>query len=151
MLLSESELAHDDVERVAADSGQEVEPSLRLPHHVAGSNPRYAATGHLLFARDGALMAAPFDVDDVRVTGPPTQVLDNLVTSTESGPAPYAVSRNGTLVYVAGGPAVYDREIVRVDLDGSTTPLPNVDPGIFNLVATSPSGTAGAHDWCRHR
>ena len=30
----------------------------------------YASTGHLLFARDGALLSAPFDVEALHITGP---------------------------------------------------------------------------------
>ena len=41
---------------------------------------RYAPTGHLVYARAGALFAVPFDLTRLEVTGTPTQVLDGVVT-----------------------------------------------------------------------
>jgi hypothetical protein len=32
--------------------------------------PRYVSSGHLLFARDGAIFAAPFDPEKLRLLGP---------------------------------------------------------------------------------
>ena len=37
-----------------------------------GIHPQYAPTGHLVFARSGAIWAAPFDVDELRLTGSPS-------------------------------------------------------------------------------
>ena len=45
-----------------------------------GSFGTYVTTGHLLYARAGALLAVPFDVKQGKVTGTPTPVLDDLVT-----------------------------------------------------------------------
>jgi len=43
-----------------------------------GSNGRYARTGHLLYARSGALLAVPFDLSRLAVTGTPVSVIDGL-------------------------------------------------------------------------
>ena len=40
-----------------------------------GTNPRYSPSGHLLYARAGSLLAVPFDLDELRVTGTPVPVL----------------------------------------------------------------------------
>ncbi|PCI73162.1 MAG: hypothetical protein COB20_16390 [SAR86 cluster bacterium] len=64
-----------------------------------GIYPRYVVTGHLLFARDDALWATPFDLDSLQVTGEEQLVVNNLQTSTTSKLASYAVSDNGRLVY----------------------------------------------------
>jgi serine/threonine-protein kinase len=42
---------------------------------VQGSSPRYASTGHILFARDGVVWAAAFDLDRGAVNGSPAPVL----------------------------------------------------------------------------
>ena len=41
-----------------------------------GSNPHYAATGHIVYGIDGTLRAVPFDLDAVEVTGDPFPVLE---------------------------------------------------------------------------
>ncbi|MCZ6858062.1 MAG: protein kinase [Gemmatimonadetes bacterium] len=124
-----------DIAAVFLDTGE-----VKTVLEGAGATPRYSATGHLLFARDGKLMAVPFDPVRVVVTGPPIEVLDDVVTSLESGPAAFALSRNGTLVYVAGGPEVYAREIVHVDHGGRVEPLP-IEASTYNAVDVSPGGT----------
>jgi len=66
-----------------------------------GYSPAWSATGHVLYARnEGALFAAPFDPDRLRLTGSPVPVLDSLGEVLPE--ARYAVSPAGTLVYVAG-------------------------------------------------
>ena len=43
----------------------------------------YLPTGHLLYVRrDGAAMAAPFDLHDLKITGPAVQVLENVRLAT---------------------------------------------------------------------
>jgi len=74
---------------------------------TVGNTPRYASTGHLLFATsDGVLMAAPIDPGTARLTGPSVQVAEGFAISAPFGVANYAVSESGTLIYMAGGVAV---------------------------------------------
>ena len=65
---------------------------------VEGSDPRVTSSGHLLFFRDGAIWAAPFDQDQEKLSGQPVDVLRGMKVYEESS-AQYAVSANGTLVY----------------------------------------------------
>jgi Tol biopolymer transport system component len=65
----------------------------------SGTNPVYAATGHLVFARGTTLMAAPFDLAKLAVKGEPVAVLQG-VRHRRTGAADYALSPMGTLVYV---------------------------------------------------
>ena len=63
--------------------------------------PAWSATGHILYARnEGALFAAPFDPDRLRVTGSAVPVLDSLAEALPE--ARYSLSPAGTLFYVAG-------------------------------------------------
>jgi serine/threonine-protein kinase len=102
-----------------------------------GSSPRYLASGHLLFTRSGALMAAPFDLKTNQLTGPAVAVLEG-VRSETYGNAQFSVSDNGTLVYIAGSPGWIGKP-VWVDRQGKTTPigLPDQSYSSFRL---SPDG-----------
>ena len=54
---------------------------------AADSQARYA-NGHLLFARAGALLAAPFDADSLKLTGEPFVVADRSSRNFEAFPSP---------------------------------------------------------------
>ena len=45
---------------------------------TVGTQPRYAATGHIVFAREASLWRAPFDVETLALTGPAVPVLEDL-------------------------------------------------------------------------
>jgi Tol biopolymer transport system component len=83
-------------------------------------NPRYAATGHIVFARGTTLMAVPFDLERLEVTGEPVALLEGVRRPAEFTAADFALSDTGTLVYVPGGSveAPISEELVWVDRDG---------------------------------
>src|SRR6185369_8279455 len=88
-----------------------------------GSFARYLSTGHIVFARGGAILAVPFDLRAGKVTGPPVTVLEGVMTEPGSGAAQFAVAPEaGSVVYVPGGPNIQRREIAWVDRRGATTP-----------------------------
>ena len=72
-------------------------------------DPRYAESGHIVFAREGNLLAVPFDLATLQVTGAEVPVLENVNHSVktghsqrDSGSASFSLSSNGTLAYVPG-------------------------------------------------
>ena len=65
--------------------------------------PRYASSGHLVYAQGGDLMAVPFDVRRLEVTGVAVPVVEGVFQSQVSGAAQYDLSATGSLVYVSGG------------------------------------------------
>ena len=69
-----------------------------------GSYPRYAPTGHLVYAIDGALRGAGFDLERLEVTTAPVPLLEGVITK-ESGAADFSFADIGTLVYLPGRPA----------------------------------------------
>ena len=71
-----------------------------------GDDPRFVSTGHLLYARDSALYAVPFDPEHRRVTGAPRLVEPNVQTGWYQEPSQghFAVSAQGTLAYVRDAP-----------------------------------------------
>ncbi|MGI8783215.1 MAG: protein kinase domain-containing protein [Acidobacteriota bacterium] len=102
-----------------------------------GSNARYVRTGHLVFARAASLLAVPFDLERLEVTGPPIPVLDGVATSSTSGAAQFALSRNGSLAYIPGGAEGVERTLVLVDRRGQSRPLLELRRG-FVLPRFSP-------------
>jgi Tol biopolymer transport system component len=70
----------------------------------ADSSVSYASPGYLLFSREGALMAQPFDVDKLQITGDPFSVVERVYYFARNAAAAFSVSDNGVLVYMTGGP-----------------------------------------------
>jgi len=68
-----------------------------------GTQPRYAPSGHLVYARAGNLMAVPFDPKRHKITGAAVPVVEGVLQSGFSGSAQYSVSATGSLAYVSGG------------------------------------------------
>lgn len=103
-----------------------------------GSAPRWATSGHLLFARRGALHAVSFDLETATPLGAPVKVLDGVATDDDHATPSYAISADGTLVYQpAVGPTVY--RVVKMGLDGSTAEL-IAGERPFSGVRISPDG-----------
>ena len=100
-------------------------------------SPRYVPTGHLVYAREGTLMARPFDVDDLEWTGPEVRLREHRIATRNAVPFQWTWSADeGTLVYVAAGGGV-DRTLVWVDRKGIPTPV-NIPPGPYNILSLSP-------------
>jgi serine/threonine-protein kinase len=105
-----------------------------------GTDPRYTATGHLVFqGADGVLLAAPFDVRASALTGPAVPVADGVVEPRLRGSQPgnFAVSRSGTLVYLPG--AGESERLVLVDRAGREEPL-EFEAESFIFPRFSPDG-----------
>jgi serine/threonine protein kinase/Tol biopolymer transport system component len=110
---------------------------------------RYLPTGHLVFVRQGVLMAAPFDPTRLELLAPPIPVVEGISQALNSGSnvdnscaAQLTVSDSGLLAYAAGG--IFEDtpiELVLVDEDGRTEPLPGFDrPLVSPQLHFSPDG-----------
>jgi Tol biopolymer transport system component len=88
----------------------------------AGMYPRYAPSGHLVYAQGGNLMAVPFDPQRLEVTGIALTVVEG-VSQSPAGAAQYDISATGSLVYVAGGVQSAQSRPVWVKRDGAEQPL----------------------------
>jgi eukaryotic-like serine/threonine-protein kinase len=99
---------------------------------------RYAASGHILYARGGTLFAAPFDAKRLEVTGAAFPVAEGVFENTNGG-AGYAVSKNGTLLYAGGGILLPERSLVWVDRQGVVTPIAPIKRP-FSSPSLSPDG-----------
>jgi len=65
----------------------------------ARSTVVYSRTGHVLYVRDGSLVARPFDLAAGRVTGEPRVIADDVQFFTPTGGAAFSASDTGALVY----------------------------------------------------
>jgi Tol biopolymer transport system component len=85
-----------------------------------------AGKGHIVYARIGGLLAAPFDSDKLEIKGAPIPVLNNILIY-NTGSAPYGISREGTLLYLPwyqSDPTVsYNSTLVWVDRNGNSDPV----------------------------
>ena len=85
---------------------------------LAGTSPRYVATGHLVYvAEDGFLRAVPFDPDRLAVTGIPVALLERVLVK-NSGATNLSISDAGRLVYMPGAGGGDVQALVWVDREG---------------------------------
>jgi serine/threonine-protein kinase len=110
-----------------------------------GRWPRYVASGHLVYSSGASLLAVPFDLDRLAVTGSPATLLPQVAITPGSG-MDGDVSRTGTLVYVPGAASIADeRMLVWVDRQGREEPVP-APLRTYQMARLSPDGTRVALD-----
>ncbi len=109
-----------------------------------GSANALLAADHLLYMRENALLAAPFDLKTARLTGEPTVVATDVMYDVNVWRAGFSVSDQGELAFhsgTAGG------EIQIAKRDRSGRDLGNIgDPGNFGSLRLSPDGKRVATD-----
>ena len=105
-----------------------------------GMSPRYTESGHLVFARQGTLMALSLDPDTLKVRGQPRPVFDGVVTDESQGFAEFAIAANGTLLYAPGGPETFSERVVQADRLGRLETLSLPEQPYGTSSAFSPDG-----------
>ena len=108
----------------------------RLVHN--GAYPRYAATGHLLFLRDGSLVAAAFDSNSGAL-GDPVPVTSGVFQNQANASGNYAVSAAGVLAYAPGTGNEFRRSLITIDMKGAVEPLGG-EQRFFDAPRSSPDG-----------
>ena len=102
---------------------------------LEGGTAVYSETGHIVFSRGTTLMAVPFNVAELAVTGEPVAVLQGVRHPGPGTATDFDLSANGTLVYV---PAPIDAEsgsaVVWVDRTGNAVERAVSEP--VNTLAT---------------
>jgi Tol biopolymer transport system component len=117
-----------------------VGPGGGAPREIlTGTMARYVpATGYVVYATaSGALLAAPFDLQQLKVTGPSVPLVDGVAVDINAT-AEFAVSRSGALLYLAGTGLA--SELVWVTRGGVATPIDPGWTGEFWSPALSPDG-----------
>jgi Tol biopolymer transport system component len=115
-------LAVDPLTRTRAAYVGTLGSAERRPLPGITSEAKYSPTGHLLFLREGALMAQPFDLERLELGGTPVVVLEDAAPPAALG-APFSVSSTGTFVHRAGSSRVsqltwFDRSGARLGTVG---------------------------------
>ena len=102
----------------------------------------HADPGYLLFVREGTLMAQPFDLSTLSVTGSPMPVAEDLLYLRDLGQADFSVSTNGVLAYQAGNT---QSRLVWFRRNGSEETQVG-EPGDYGFTGLSPDETLVATD-----
>jgi Tol biopolymer transport system component len=136
--LAQADQSWDDAQIVvhSLDSGS------RRVVAAGGTDARYLPTGHLVYARQGTLLAMPFDEETHTATGRPVPVVDDVAQSLGgfSGAAHFSVSDDGTLVYVTSSSlGLNSTSFVWVDSAGRETAVP-ASPGVYLAPVLSHDG-----------
>jgi serine/threonine-protein kinase len=105
----------------------------------AASNPRYALSGHLVYAQGGNLVAVLFDPQRLAVTGAATPVVEGVLQSPTTGAAQYSISAAGSLVYVPGGIQGTQSRLAWVSRNGTEQVLA-APPHSYRFPRLSPDG-----------
>jgi serine/threonine-protein kinase len=124
-------------------------------------SPHYLSTGHLIYqlVPIGTIMAVPFDLSRLEVTGDAIPVLEGVRGVSRVGSADYSISRDGTLVYVSRTDTEEENSLVWVDREGKERLVtseknaylhPRISPDGEQLaitISTSESTLAGNNIW----
>jgi len=102
------------------------------------SYARYVRSGHLIFVRDHVPMAAPFDLEHLKISGPSTPLVDDVGFDWRGRTPQIAISHNGTVVYVLGS-EFRNNELVWVDRQGVSQPL-GAPAQVYENPRLSPDG-----------
>ena len=113
-----------------------------------GADARYVDTGHLVYVKAGTLMAVPFDLRGQKITGTPVAVVEGVMQSTntpntgdETGAGHLAVSRSGTLLYLAGGVTPnLESSWEWIERNGTRKKVEGVPTGSYVFPRLSPDG-----------
>ncbi len=100
---------------------------------ISGNSAHYSPTGHIVYGREGALWAVPFDLGRLAVTGEPVLVLEEVITTN------FSLSNEGSLIYVPRSTQRALGTMVWVDRNGKEDPL-GTDPRLYFSPRISPDG-----------
>ena len=113
-----------------------------------GTDARYVDTGHIVYMKDGTLMAVPFDIRSQQVTGPSVALIEGVMQainmpndSDDTGAGQFTISPSGTLLYAVGGVnPLSESALVWVDRNGASQPLTVAPPAAYFSPRLSPDG-----------
>lgn len=109
-----------------------------------GFGATHLASGHLVFARGGTLLAVAYDRERRKVSGEPVPLVEDVQMESLTGFAQFDVSENGTLVYLPGADGALG-QLAWVDRTGGVELLP-VPEQVYVSPHVSPDGSRIAVD-----
>jgi len=121
---SQYDEARVDVLSLQTGKSKTLETGAYFGRYIPGakSSGTSQPNGHLLYVRQGTLMAAPFDVSALEVKGAPVPVVDDLASDSSTAAGEFDFSRTGTLIYRSRkGPRAWP--VAWLDGSGEMKPL----------------------------
>jgi serine/threonine-protein kinase len=100
--------------------------------------PSYAHSGHIVFTQSGILMAVPFDLQHLDISGSPFPVLENVLIPGDK-PINFCFSHDGTLLYASPTSEETETELVWVNQQGDIT-RPREDLTLYSIPRLSVNG-----------
>ena len=123
---------------IYAGSIGSAESRLLLPSNSRGE---YASPGYLLFVREGSLAAQPFDAAQMRLSGSPVDIAEQVGSFSPTGWAEFSAG-GGTLAWYSYPPTSFtwfDR--------GGRQSATTVTPGSYDTHRLAPDGQRVAFSW----
>ena len=100
--------------------------------------PSYSPSGHIVYTQSGILMAVPFDLQSLEISGNPVAVLENVLIPFDK-PINISFSLDGTLTYVSRISEETENQLVWVNFEGHST-LPKQELLSYTHPRISPDG-----------
>ena len=108
--------------------------------NIQGTYPRYhEASGQLVYASGGQILAAPLDLEKKEVRGRSVKIVDDVLQSM-TGSAHFDLAENGTLIYIKARPEFDKWKLALKDRDGNTV---RTTTDYYNFINPSVSPTNG--------
>jgi Tol biopolymer transport system component len=115
----------------------------------SGSYAQYISPGYLVYSLKGDLLAVPFNLKNMKITGNPVPILKGVMMS-NWGLTHFSLSNTGSLVYIPGTIMQSNNHIVLVDPEGESESLnfyggqsPRFSPDGKQFLITSLRGESG--------
>ncbi|OFW27253.1 MAG: hypothetical protein A3H97_12955 [Acidobacteria bacterium RIFCSPLOWO2_02_FULL_65_29] len=112
-----------------------------------GASGRYVPTGHLVYALSGTLLAVPFDLDSLAVSGGPVPIVEGVRrfqsgAGATTGVAHFSFSSSGTLAYWPGPNTLSDigTDLALFSRNGNDVQPLKLPPGQYSSPRVSADG-----------
>ena len=119
-----------------------IQPLPKGPRKIlqrGGYHGRYVPSGHVVYVHESTLFAAPFDPVRLELTGAPAPVVEGIASTPNNVGSKFALSNDGTLVYVPGKSVGLAAPIHWTDREGKTSLL-RARPSTWYNLRFSPDG-----------
>jgi serine/threonine-protein kinase len=118
---------------------QSIKTGRRKTLIQGGYYGRYLPSGHLVYVHEGALMAAPMNLDRLEVSGDASPVIQDLGREAGNGFSKFDFTASGTFVYIAEQDSGDRWTVSTFDDAGTPKPL-DVAAGPYTRGALAPDG-----------
>jgi serine/threonine-protein kinase len=103
------------------------------------SQVRYCEPGYLIYTQDKILLARAFDADNLKVTGEPIPIAEDIANISGSAISYFTISDEGTLVYMSIEASI-NNELIWVDRTGQEVGRIG-KPDQYGNISLSPDGS----------